>query len=251
MCGSPQLRPACGHLGANSRGADASTRAQLTLSVEHGGISTRTGSIVGDSHQRASYKVPVPAEMPAKQFHTGEHDMTRQLPKLTALATATLVAGLLHAGPAAADDKRHPGQMCKPLAGQLGNFGVIGGVGIYNRSSTASLSVTCPIIRDEMPQHGHELERVVVEYHNPGHPDTRFHCRTIKSLKTGTLVRAKTAIAPAVGPPGYNQLLMTFPNQSFEITGTRYHMNCILPPSLGNLQRERVMLTNYLVRERD
>ena len=169
---------------------------------------------------------------------------------VTLLAAGTLWAGLgLGASFAETDAKDYPATFCRPNYSPY--FGVSAGTDaygltIYNKSTTGTLMVYCPIIRDLRSRNA-KLEWVKVRYFNPYFKSRKVSCRLNRVAPSGKLSATSGDIRGTTLTPG-GEIYFRVPRAHHELI---FMVACKLPRSGGVNKNQKVRLTGYSVKEKD
>ena len=167
---------------------------------------------------------------------------------ITLLTAGTLWAGLgLGSAFAEQDAKEYPATFCRPHT--LANFGV-GAVAVYNTSTTRSLTVFCPIVRDLMSRDA-KLSSIKARYYNPLYKTRSVSCQLNQIRPTGKLAASSGSKKGRRWAP-QGEIDLKFPKSGLSPKGDAiYVVTCKLPPSGGQRENEKVKLTGYSVWEKD
>lgn len=99
-----------------------------------------------------------------------------------AMVTASLLPGYVHAS----DRKNFPGTMCKPYNSSSNNY-AYSSSGIRNTSSSSSLSVYCPVVRDNT-LNTNGIDWAKVSYSQSPSTNYRLSCTLYSKTSTGRTV---------------------------------------------------------------
>lgn len=167
---------------------------------------------------------------------------------VTLLTAGTLWAGLgISSALAETDAKEYPATFCRPHT--LYNFGV-GAVTIYNTSTTKSLTVFCPIVRDLMARDA-KIASIKAKYYNPSFRTKQVSCQLNKMRPTGK-VMASTGYRKGNKRTPQGEIDLRLPRSGLTVKGDAiYVVTCKLPPSGSQKNSQRIKLTGYSVWEQD
>ena len=172
---------------------------------------------------------------------------------VTLLAAGTLWAGLGLGTAVAVDKKDYPATFCRPTNDNY--FGVTDGLAIYNQSTSRSLTVFCPIVRDIMHRQA-MVASVKVRYYNPYFKDRQVVCQLRKFKSTGGLAaKTKSKRGNSKTPGGtisliFHRQIMGNPGTPRILQGEgNYVVSCTIPASAGRSENRKVKLTGYSVYE--
>ena len=167
---------------------------------------------------------------------------------MTLLAAGTLWAGLsLGTALAEQDAKEYPATFCRPHT--LSNFGV-GAVTVYNTSTSKSLVVFCPIVRDLMGRDA-KISSIKARYYNPSYRTKQVSCQLNQIRPTGKIA-ASTGYRKGNRLTAQGAIDLRLPRSGVTPKGDAiYVVTCKLPPSGGQRDNQRIKLTGYSVWEDD
>lgn len=154
--------------------------------------------------------------------------MTRQTYRLTISPTilALLATGIVTASPAVAQDRKvYPSRMCQNFSGAGSPLIEYSGMGLRNRSTTASVVVTCPIIKDTVEFSVAGANAAYLRYCKGTSFGLISSLYSFSAFGTSSYVNSKSDFSDA----GCNKTLTHDPIASF-ILGY-YSMVVVMPPS--------------------
>ena len=167
------------------------------------------------------------------------------------LTAGTLWAGVgLGTALADFDAKDYPATLCRTSSKFM--FGVSQGIDVYNKSTSQSLHVTCPIIRDYLSRDA-TMEYVAVKYYNPYFKDRQVSCRLDRVTPAGKLAGSSKNQHGTSRTPG-GTITLKFPSRRGTLTARgagNYVVSCTLPRSGGTRENQRVRLSGYTAWEKN
>ena len=162
-----------------------------------------------------------------------------------AFVTGVLMMGInmdsAHARDYTKDGKVYPGLACKPTAGRTTTKATYTRNGSVKNSSTSSMTVHCPIIRDNHSLHG--IEYIEVSY-SENNRRTKLSCDAESRSKTGSLLSSNKA---RHGSGQSNQRMIILHGPRKLKAGAYYTLSCTIP---GKTHKGYSAIHSYQVIER-
>jgi hypothetical protein len=144
---------------------------------------------------------------------------------LVSAVLAGLCLAAAAAGPArAADNKAYPGSACQRWGNSSADVAATDGGGVLNASFTSSLTVSCPIVRDNTINTNGTADVWVYVYRDGSTPDTLTCIFKGTRASDGTDFYSNSRATTQTG-----DVRLTIPVTSSTTPGA-YNLLCILPP---------------------
>jgi hypothetical protein len=156
----------------------------------------------------------------------------KHIHRLFIIFSAIVLSGVLSAPTAQAfpgDEKVFPASMCVRISGGTPFYGDTGV--LFNASRTSSMTVVCPLVRDDVLNRWDNVEVATID----GHPDAAVRCQGFSNSRDGSIhsrTEPKMTVGPGLGPS--NNTILVFPAIPAAEDRGSFIVRCTIPPNASD-----------------